>query len=508
MSKYIALTIGPMDKIFKATKRTRHLWGASYLFSYFMREVIKKVPRESILVPFVDEKSLNAKTGAGLFPDVLLLKSDTMGVGDLKKIVDEVVVHIAEKGNEKSVALHQLLNFYLFECEESEGGDNPILVLQEHLHTMEQMPMYQAEDNFPLTKFLDKINGALFYSDAGRPTGFPSIADIATIDLTGEDAYKKIKKELEEDEDQELMKRLSHDKDLKDKVLNYHHYIAVIQADGDNIGKTIGNIGKKGNEDTMNKFSKDLFAFSTEALEVIKDYGGEPVFAGGDDLLFFAPLANRNNNDCSTIFQLMAKIDAIFTKKLTNVEAYHTNGNAGKTHKPTLSFGVAIAYYKFPLGESRSSAGSALFVDAKKGNKNAVALTLQKHSHSKPEINLYYEKGSADFNNLIVNDLIKLMTDKDAIPLLHSVAQIFSAQSAMLKEIAADTANCKARLGYFFKHNFNESVHKKYHDIGGFFDKLIQGIELAVTTYGVEKGLKMIEQFMDIQHFIHRKTKD
>ena len=485
------------------TKRTRHLWGASYLFSYLMREIIKEVRKSkdtTILVPFVNEENLTAKNGAGLFPDRLLLESKSMSATDLKKIVDAICSKIAlEGGLTDASILQNYLHTFLFECEE--GGENPILQLQKHLDAMEQMPMYQANNNFDLIFFLDKINGAVFYAAAGRPKeGFPSIADIATKDLANEEAYKIIKNEFKNDDEQLFMKKLSTDKILKEKLLNYHHYIAIVQADGDNIGKTIAAIGT--DSEKMNAFSKDLFDFSKEALGKIKDYGGEAVFAGGDDLLFFAPLANATKNDCSTILQLIHQIDGVFKAKLTNNSAYHV-GNV----KPTLSFGVSVTYYKFPLGESRETAGNALFKKAKDGDKNALALDLQKHSHSGAEIDLFYRKENEAFNSLIVNELVKLRTEKEVAPMLHSVAQIFTSQKAILQDIAKSTEHQANRLEYFFKNNFNESVHKPYHE-GGFFSTLQTAMLLAIKDYGAEKGLKTIEQLIDIQHFIHRKTKD
>jgi CRISPR-associated protein Cmr2 len=512
--KYIALTLGPIYKTIAATKKTRHLWGASYLFSYLMRESIKKLQAKDksmkILVPYTDDVILSAKNGAGLFPDRLLVQSNTLTLLDLKTCTDEVLNLLAEKGGVAADELKQYLQVYTLECE-IEDNINAILALQSYLDTLEQMPTYQRHDSLPLISFLDKLNGALFYSDAGHQHSFLSIADIATHDLEKQfpEIVKKIKKDLKEDEDQALMSALARDETTKDAIRNYHHYIAIVQADGDNIGKTIGKIGM--DEKTMNDFSKNLFTFSSKALEEIKKYGGVPVYAGGDDLLFFAPLANATLDDCSTILHLIHKIDAIFEEHLGKNEAYTVSEeNEGKTVKfrPTMSYGVSVSYYKFPLGESRENAGNLLFAKAKKEkNKNTLALSLQKHSHAGSEIDLLLDKNNKKLMTFLTEQLLKLSLDKEAEPILHSVAQIFSGQKAMLENLMMDKQNRKDRLSYFFKHNFNESNHKPYHKKDGFFETLQEALLLSVTDNGVINGLKLIEQVIDIQHFIHRKIK-
>ncbi len=40
--KYIALTIGPIYKTLSSAKKTRELWGGSYIFSYIMKQIISE----------------------------------------------------------------------------------------------------------------------------------------------------------------------------------------------------------------------------------------------------------------------------------------------------------------------------------------------------------------------------------------------------------------------------------------------------------------------------------
>ena len=48
MSKYIGLTIGPIAKTLHQARKTREIWGASYLFSYLMKKIIKKLKDKDV----------------------------------------------------------------------------------------------------------------------------------------------------------------------------------------------------------------------------------------------------------------------------------------------------------------------------------------------------------------------------------------------------------------------------------------------------------------------------
>ena len=76
---------------------------------------------------------------------------------------------------------------------------------------------------------------------------------------------------------------------------SYHKYFCIVQADGDNMGKTIQN----GN---VAAISTALIQYAAAAVPKISDYGAMPIYAGGDDLLFIAPVVGK---DGKNIFDLI-----------------------------------------------------------------------------------------------------------------------------------------------------------------------------------------------------------
>lgn len=60
-----------------------------------------------------------------------------------------------------------------------------------------------------------------------------------------------------------------------------------------NDDKKNDNGDKKNNDKEVINFSAACLKYTKKCAELIGDYGGVTIFAGGDDLLFLAPLANR-----------------------------------------------------------------------------------------------------------------------------------------------------------------------------------------------------------------------
>lgn len=116
------------------------------------------------------------------------------------------------------------------------------------------------------------------------------------------------------------------------------------------------------------KVSAALSEFGFEAKKLIEKFGGMPIYAGGDDLLFIAPVVGEDGR--TTIFDLLENLE---DNAFDPVKALVPNAS--------LSFGVSITYFKFPMYESLGMARALLFDQAKKvDGKRAVAWTLQKHS--------------------------------------------------------------------------------------------------------------------------------
>jgi len=442
-STYTAATIGPIYKTLNIARKTRELWGASYLISYIMRRLIEEIGKpEKLCLPY-HEKLLDIwkGKGVGLFPDRLFFEGDI-----IDQIKDAESVILNEIHISSNLPLDYLKNYfhihtlnYTLPQEISNSEDNVkrnnennniIFVGNTLLDTIELKEKHYLHDinNIEWKKGIDKINGNRFYKESftkwnDKQFEFPSIVEIATDDFRKENKVEYYKlvdihlKHQEENDQNNFLNALKNatkfdittppneaakedGKSQKKKVFGpisfrpYHKYIAVVQADGDNIGTTIAKIGD--DPSTIRFFSSALFDFAIAAHEKIKNYGGKAVYIGGDDLLFFAPVAihseGENGPMLKSIFGLLGEIDSVFEQtiiKNPNLNSlYHTDEElknpdefTDKIIKPSMSYGVSITYSKYPLNEARDTAYHLMLkAKEKKWDKNKICFKLHKHS--------------------------------------------------------------------------------------------------------------------------------
>ena len=151
---------------------------------------------------------------------------------------------------------------------------------------------------------------------------------------------------------------------LKNTELKPQDYFAVVYADGDSITSVLRKLPLSA---SIKDFSRGCFAYAESASNLIKSFGGMCIYAGGDDLLFLAPVIGKRQQN---IFSLCNEISGILTEKLQN---------AGVHVSATVSFGISIQYYKYPLYEALDRALS-LLQTAKREPKNNQAVLVEKHS--------------------------------------------------------------------------------------------------------------------------------
>ena len=181
-------------------------------------------------------------------------------------------------------------------------------------------------------------------------------------------------KKIKTIEDIASAQRIKHP-EIKEK--SHHRYFCVVQADGDNVGKTVSHKDLAAGK--VLEISTQLVEFGLKATQLIEDFGGLPIYAGGDDLLFIAPVIGQ---DGTHIFKLLDAIENDAFKGVKDVvDPLGLKDDKGKEIKASLSFGISISYYKYPLYEALESARDLLFDKAKNiEKKKAVAWSLRKHS--------------------------------------------------------------------------------------------------------------------------------
>jgi CRISPR-associated protein Cmr2 len=493
---YTALTIGPIYKTMSQARKTRHLWGSSYLFSYLMKQIIKLllgknvITEEDILLPHSTTALREGKEfyGTGLFPDRLIMQTTNKEALESaiktveKEIIDEL---ITKAGNEYASFFKNYFRIYFtsFNLPDStiklftkpEDNENIVMVGNKLLDSLELREKYHTDiSEVDWKEIIDKLNGNKFlYKDAfgtvKNDYEFPYLVEIATDDFRqrGDDLLYEslIKTYLKDETEAEQQNFLNALRDETKKIPSpfhsiklkaYHKYIAVVQADGDNIGATIGKIGN--DPIRIREFSKALGQFAIAATKAIKYFGGKPVYIGGDDLLFFAPVAiNNNENNVNTIFELTKTIDDLFKENLISnnalIDIYHEQDEKGnfKIPKPSLSYGISITYSKYPLNEARESAYQ-LMKEAKSVNddKNKICFKILKHSGQGLGFTIDKKKVSDDWENPRSFDTFLNMTSRIPLEKLHSVRDL-------LNKVAFD----KERLKALFDNTFNEPIHDK-----------------------------------------------
>lgn len=428
MKSYLAFTLGPIYKTLQKARKTRELWISSYLFSYLMRLLLSEVDKMKIgkiLLPDISYiNNYKSFHGAGIYNDrciIELYDGKLFSVDDYKTLRKKIIEIFSGTFSAHPTLFIDPLTEYLqiygvlkrldleeLKKEEDEKKRSVVFILNKIMDDMERQTVYQPTASKVVDTLFDKITE--FY-DLGFEPGelrtfknvkkvtsngdnifidilsFPSVVEIATkqlrikqpeYDNTVDESLKKglslliseKKDELKDTDDTEIIEKLK--KSFSTDFKTAHKYICVVNADGDSMGKCSGEIGN--DWDKLDIFSKNLSAFARKSADIIYEYGGHPVYIGGDDLFFLAPVISTVNGVDQSIFELIKRLDVCFreiwdTKKIEDVDV-----------QTSISYGVSITYYKYPLAEA-ISLSHELLGDAKKApGKNAIATQVMHHS--------------------------------------------------------------------------------------------------------------------------------
>lgn len=382
---YTAINIGPIIATFSLAKKPRELWASSYIFSHLMKSIIDEVSQEATLLSPYKEKT-DSKIGVGLYPDRAFFKSDSE-ITDISEKISGVVDKVADQlGIGKDY-----FNVMIITLEE-EHDREAIKKLNRHLDYCElnnKATSFKTEQTI-LKLIKNQYKSPLFPLAFGKnqfPVG--TLAEIATVELKNQNPQvcteaRKVEKLLDElekniPEEYKIIDEDNYYKFLKDHFKgdfkSYHKYVCIVQADGDNMGKVVTHL----EDGELNGLSEALIDFGKKASEKIAAYGGLPIYAGGDDLLFVAPVVGKEDH----IFGLVQTLDKIYNPIKQRVAEYQLRDETGKEITTSMSYGISITYYKYPLYEAWAKARELLFEKAKKvEHKNAIACSWQKHSGS------------------------------------------------------------------------------------------------------------------------------
>jgi CRISPR-associated protein Cmr2 len=118
-------------------------------------------------------------------------------------------------------------------------------------------------------------------------------------------------------------------------------YYALLLADGDRMGKIIDSQRDVG---AHRRLSRALAGYAGKARDIVESHKGSLIYAGGDDVLAFAPL--------HTVLLCARQLAETFR---TSMKGFRDLERAS----PTLSVGVAVAHHLNPLSDTLALARSA-----------------------------------------------------------------------------------------------------------------------------------------------------
>lgn len=515
-------TIGPIYEMMSHSKKTRELWFSSYFFSFYMRKLFEELQKKfKIIIPQINLALLPASK-AGFFPDHIIGSCTNMTKDEaiekisavnetVKKYFKNILNGVIDSETKRPVTLKKktvtrvaaikkddvddILDYYLqtkFVCLEfgNDKKQNEIIEeIEKRLFTLESNRTFtlgKNKDTCYRCKILPSVVNVAEPNDSpeeydlcpfcfiklrahhcseitilttlNKDRPFQSVGEISAGELKEKYPliFEKLKRGEIEDLDENDFK-LPKKRETKSDLKDYHKYLAIIQADGD----SLGNILKETN--APETLSINLFNFSIEANKVLADYGAEPIYLGGDDLLIFAPVYYKGKS----VLDLTARISEIYSQ---NVKSNNI--------PPTISFGINIFYYKSPLSGALKDVHYQLNNIAKKEDgKNSLALLLTQHSGQ--QTSLIFKNTSNElviFKELLTGLLNGSMKYPQGIH--HNLMRY--------KRILTNL-NSADQLKNFQENRFNEQIHETFEGIDLVFELLEK--MLATGSNGFKKML-------------------
>ncbi len=295
---------------------------------------------------------------------------------------------------------------------------------------------------------------------------FPSVLEISTKEMLTNDLREEIRSLGHNDFDADFdfkvienafnkLYKEDEDKRKEFEKKEYLKYFAILQADGDNLSKVLASSSTYEN---IRDLSRNLFKFGSQAEKIITDYGGCPIYIGGDDILAITPVATRNSRGFKNVIELAIdlakKYELVVKKSCSSTTKFDTN----------LSVGINICYYKHPLSFALESARNQLFGVAKQvEGKDALAVAFTKHSGHQFKFSFKFGTEEIDKFSKLLNGVLY---EDFVFP--HGMHHNLSEYDFVLANLDKEE-----QFNAFFENTFNEPMHR---------DKYKKGIE-AVRDY-------------------------
>lgn len=163
-------------------------------------------------------------------------------------------------------------------------------------------------------------------------------------------------------------------------------YYGIIQMDGDNMGILLSSVENEQEHETM---SRALSEFAhLDALPLIEQaYPARLIYAGGDDVQAFAPLArdSKDAGETSNILELVYDLQSRYQKRIRDALPPSQDKAAA-----TASMGIAIAHHYTSLSYTIRTARAAEEAAKKHYGKNALVVTLIRRSGEQTQVGCHW----------------------------------------------------------------------------------------------------------------------
>jgi len=451
---HVGITLGPIYETFRLARKTREFWAVSFMFSMLAEklclELMKNgVKKDDFLVPhhsIIGEQIKNV----GLYLDRIVLKGNHNLWEKIPEIIAAALEELTKKlNNIDNVDLRQgeLQDYFRIYAVFKSGTTNPLENISEALNGLELMNTGGSKDNVEakIRKFIENVNTEYSNSSDFEENNFlknyydiedfngnkriASIQEISTVELSEQTPYRETLNETlwRRKDDEDFYKTLKENR--IESVRNYHKYYCIVQADGNDLGKTL----IKSDASQISDLSKELIQWGKSALKIIKSYGGVPIYIGGDDLLCFCPVSNKK-----TVLDFVNDLNRAYAEKET-LSKYSS-----------LRFGVAISYHKSPMYESYMQTFDLMREARQLGN--ACAIGLEKHS-GQPQKWIFGLKKSDTFESYIEPIIASMTREKEKMRFLTSVLYKINSNQELIYHASFE----ESRLWSFFQNTFEEA---------------------------------------------------
>lgn len=392
---YTAINIGPIYATMSLARKPREFWQASYLFSHLMKCILETLPSKAIVLsPCIPNENVSE---VGLFPDRAFFKTELPL--DVDAILDAGIDKFFQDIRLPKEVIKDYFNVMAISLD-CQSDRQAIALLNERLNFLELTNYAPSEETSEKIHALLMMtyDSPLFKIAFGQKHfNIETLDAIATYELTRFNVPRK----------------------------SYHDYICIVQADGDNMGKVVTHLP----DNQLYDISEQLMRFGQKACMLISRFGGLPIYAGGDDLLFIAPVWGGENAP-QNIYTLLNELDGVYEKEVASkVKELNLTDENGNVIQTSMSYGLSVTYYKYPLYEAWKIAGEALFEQAKQNyskDKNALYWKVLKHAGST------YEAGLTKTNSALYDAFTKLFHTVTSDSIVSAVAHKIRSNESLL----------------------------------------------------------------------------